>query len=180
MKNIKELGLELIEVGENTYLVRGDTRGVVVFDLEHIKEMKWDVIASLKPVEGLPALVIEDEKTKWKRLLEFYRSWGFNTEPLDEEYNKARETYKYTEEDLVKVVSLAYAGLSEPGIIVIDFERWVNGLKKKVSQKQLYIEVEEYCGSPLTTERCPKCVDSCDRAYNRAKITDNKIKAVWK
>ena len=53
---------------------------------------------------------------------------------------------------------------------------------KKVSELnlELWIEVENYCGSPYTTERCPKCMDSCDSAYQRPKIKDGKIKAIWK
>jgi len=117
MKSIKELGLELVEVGDNTYLVKGDTRGVVVFDLKHVKEMKWEVIASVKPVEGLPLLVIEDEVgIAWEGVANEYKhkNNGVNPHAFAIGYKKAKETHKYTKEHLTairnKIVGLLPVG----------------------------------------------------------------------
>lgn len=30
-------------------------------------------------------------------------------------------------------------------------------------------ELEQYCGSPLTVDRCEKCVDCCEKKYLRLK-----------
>ena len=40
-------------------------------------------------------------------------------------------------------------------------------------------EMEDYCGSPFTTERCPKCIDSCDRAYERPKTITTSQGVQW-
>ncbi len=30
-------------------------------------------------------------------------------------------------------------------------------------------ELEQYCGSPLTVDRCVKCIDNCEKKYLRLK-----------
>jgi len=41
---------------------------------------------------------------------------------------------------------------------------------------EVEIEMENYCGSPMTVDRCEKCIDTCDRKYTRPKFTDGKIR----
>lgn len=82
MKNIKELGLELIELENQVLLVqdkRPETGKIAVMidkssfiygkyevhKESHDRSFQWGtLIASTKPLEGLPLLVIEDEAKK--------------------------------------------------------------------------------------------------------------------
>lgn len=69
------------------------------------------------------------------------------------------------------------AGL--PELPRLDLSAVNAGIVQDLAKPKAYnveVEMEEYCGSPLTVDRCPKCVDSCDRAYSRPKITNNTIK----
>ena len=194
MKNIKELGLELIELEDQVLLVESkvgegklnDWVKLSVPKIERVEEWNKDlilfcnkVIASTKPLEGLPLLVIEDEvemlaehssevqESTYTPQHKITYKHGFM-----DGYNKSKSTYKFTEEHFWYIVDLFLKKVPD----VIDVRKEIQSLTKK----ELWIEIENYCGSPYTTERCPKCVDSCDRAYQRPKITDGKIKAVWK
>jgi hypothetical protein len=186
MKNIKELGLELIEFEDQFLLVdpneasqEGDwiywnKRPVRAIDTTYSKDTKY-IIASTKPLQKLPLLVIEDEVEKIAK--EYTEKRNYLTEEEQgfiDGYNHAKSTYKFTEEDLRKAYDQGKHGGSTQ--IHLEFDEFIQSLTKK----ELWIEVENYCGSPYTTERCPKCIDSCDRAYERPKITNNKIHAVWK
>jgi len=91
-------------------------------------------------------------------------------------YNKAKEKYKYTEEDLSKALSYGYhtakdeaKGIPSSGY----FTRFIQSLQQPKMPVAFECEMENYCGSPYTTERCPKCVDICDKAYQRPKKTTN-------
>jgi hypothetical protein len=57
----------------------------------------------------------------------------------------------------------------------------LNRLKYYLSQypTEFECEMEDYCGSPFTTERCPKCIDSCDRAYERPKTITTAQGVQW-
>ena len=187
MKNVKELGLELVEVGDNTYLVKEDTMGVVVFDLENMKEMKLGIIASLKPVEGLPLLVIEDEveilaQKYAKSRVDVSTAWGSYADG----YKKAKETYKYTEDDLRKLISNYRTQLTKNNYnhYAIDNEQII----KSLSQKELYVETCAHCTvcdkGYDKSNRCRQVRSEismcCLRLDSFPKVENNKIKAVWK
>jgi hypothetical protein len=83
---------------------------------------------------------------------------------------------------LYLVVSEAAWDLNQSEILFNSFSKnkAENELKKYqkkpgFSQNNFYIkelvvpELEQYCGSPLTVDRCVKCVDTCERKYLRLK-----------
>jgi hypothetical protein len=80
---------------------------------------------------------------------------------------------KYTEEDLRKAMDMMAQGS------IVDDEYYPLFTEDEIIQslqkypKYVVMDSENYCGSPYTTERCPKCVDSCDRAYIRPKLFTN-------
>jgi hypothetical protein len=99
---------------------------------------------------------------------------------VTEGYNKAREKYKYTEEDMLEFANWCRIhDKKHPN------EVWMIGqLLTKYESIHQYptefeCEMEDYCGSPLTTERCPKCIDSCDRAYQRPKTITTAQGVEW-
>jgi hypothetical protein len=85
-------------------------------------------------------------------------------------YNKAREKYKYTEEDIRKALLIKHDGLDADYVIEVISNKYAT---------EFECEMEDYCGSPLTTERCPKCIDSCDRAYQRPKTITTAQGIQW-
>lgn len=214
MKNIKELNLELIEledqvllVDENQKINTGDfyiknvlLRCTSTTDVMGVEDVCKKVICSTKPLVGLPLLVIEDEE-RVVELFDYIENLSktlYNPERHRDEsikslisvacqsvYNKTKETYKFTEEDLKKILEFwGERGRYDKEGFTCSFEKWWEQTGKNsiesLTKKELWVEIENYCGSPYTTERCPKCVDSCDRAYQRPNITDGKIKAIWK
>lgn len=55
-------------------------------------------------------------------------------------------------------------------------KEYIQQLKaSKIPECEVELEMENYCGSPLTTERCPKCIDICDRAYLKPKFAEGKV-----
>lgn len=85
-------------------------------------------------------------------------------------YNKAREKYKYTEEDMRKALLVKHDGLDADYVIEVISNKYPT---------EFECEMEDYCGSPLTTERCPKCIDICDRAYQRPKTVTTAQGVQW-
>lgn len=208
MKNIKELNLELIELEDQVLLVEKSVISVGDYITDSLRVWRWNddcsllgrkkVISSTKPLEGLPLLVIEDEE-RVVELFDYIENLSktlYNPERHRDEsikslisvacqsvYNKTKETYKFTEEDLKKILEFwGERGRYDKEGFTCSFEKWWEQTGKNsiesLTKKELWVEIENYCGSPYTTERCPKCVDSCDRAYQRPKITDGKIKAI--
>ena len=199
MKNIKELGLELIELDDQVLLVDKRIQPVNnwYFDT-YIKKVKntsgaeyakdaqvIQIISSTKPLKGLPLLVIEDEIDEL-----FFEELAKETPQAYDQallqatkhgfkygYNKAKETsISFDDEfDLANKIRVLFLKHGKDSWVSIAKELIMNETKK-----ELWIEIENYCGSPYTTERCPKCVDSCDMAYQRPKILNGKIKAIWK
>lgn len=208
MKNIKELGLELIELENQVLLVqdkRPETGKIAVMidkssfiygkyevhKESHDRSFQWGtLIASTKPLEGLPLLVIEDEAKK-QALKVFPVSMDTRnniTKDLNaiertsfiKGYNKAKKTYKYTEEDICKFVewmNLHYRTLEH----TISF-KGVEGTKElltlwlKQNKKELHVDVElKETKSSVFREN-----DNAPFGKYQIKTTDNKIKAVWK
>ena len=128
---------------------------------------------------------------------EYANGYALYGKPLGEKYLAFKEGFtqgyksnpaKYTEEDLREAIAFG----KEQGVYY-EFatqsdsrEEYTKGLQKDQQEqietfiqslqkhpKYVVMESENYCGSPLTTERCPKCVDSCDRAYIRLKLFTN-------
>lgn len=206
MKNIKELGLELIELEDQVLLVDrdlnkgGDTKyylngfigrlysnpqyqsyDILDFDgtlLERVRiksnEVPYRIIASTKPLEGLPLLVIEDELkdlaekrfTGSDDITNYNLRFGFV-----EGYKKAKETYKFTEDDLRR----AYLAGRNNGESKSD--KNFNDLLKSLTKKELWIEVEEKHFRTVKNEQ-GQFIDH--ELILEPKITDNQIKAVWK
>lgn len=195
-KNIKELGLELIELEDQFLLVDNSekitnsskigycynsikktwSQDIVLFHGAmpgyHYEGFKR-IVVSTKQLEGLPLLVIEDE-TKKEALKAFPVSVdtrnnitkdinSLERTPFEKGYNKAKELYKYTEEQLCEVWLRACKG--------DDLEEILSDL----NQKQLWVEVEVFTETVGTNE-----FDSMEQDSLRPKTTDNKIKAVWK
>lgn len=180
LKNIKELGLELVEVGDNTYLIKGSMEGFEVFDLKHlIKEVQWEVIASVKPVEGLPLLVIDDEmEMSAEKYSTRFQLYGGETNKVLKEasilsylkgYNKSKETYKFTEEDLKKAITASWMmGQRESNNLTDCMDLII----KSLSQKELHIDAKKiYYPANFSNEYRPPY---------QPKVENNQIKGVWK
>jgi hypothetical protein len=84
-------------------------------------------------------------------------------------YNPA----KYTESDLRNAMKMMMQGsiVDDEYYPLFSEDEIIQSLKKYPNH--IMMESEGYCGSPYTTERCPKCIDSCDRAYTRLKLFTN-------
>lgn len=194
MKNIKELGLELIELDDqvllvddkkliiNGYIQRGTEKPVINkpdFWFDFGVRYK-NVIASTKPLEGLPLLVIEDEVEdivgeNLKRIC----SWEtYQDHPIGrcakqalQEHEKAKETFKFTEEDLRKALFIKHNGLSDD--YIIEF----------LTKKELWIEVvfnSKYGQRGSWTYGDYELANKNLSEFMVVKITDGKIKAIWK
>lgn len=193
MKNIKELELDYIELEDQVLLVdiSKDLRNVndskiwnycpnsgMLFRgyqshlddraLEGKIKYPHPVLTSTKQLEGLPLLVIEDIESTIKGNNHYKINDTTSQIALGgyiREYNEARETYRYTEEDLWQAVELSKRGK--------DF--YV--IKNFLNQKQLWIEAEiDYFEITKTHEGI---FEPINEVYI-PKIRNNKIKAVWK
>ena len=210
MKPISELGLELIELEDQVLLVQSDWK-----DIPYIKNAKDDkvymiakekialeilsvpvkncpqIIASTKPLEGLPLLVIEDEVDDLAedhtniRILQHKTSIQVATQYFDgfkEGYNKAKETYKFTEEDLKGVFLIGLMEnisgiLNERELDKSEIESLFLKQLKRITKKELWIEVEEKHFRTVKNSEG----DVIDHQFTiEPKITNNQIKAVWK
>lgn len=187
MKNIKELNLELIQLEDQVLLVdpskpcqEGDwiywnKRPVKSIDTTYSKATKY-IITSTKQLEGLPLLVIEDEVEKLainsfghkpcKEDNDILLSLGKGyVGGFKEGYNKAKSTYKFTEEDLKTAIDASKHGFTDDYII------------NYLTKKELWVETDCEYG-----DNCPSM-----GAYEKQhlckiipKITNNQIKAIWK
>ena len=132
-------------------------------------EVPYRIIASTKPLEGLPLLVIEDESAKEMQKW-FLTTKNEQADPVSffKGYDKARQTYKFTEEDLRKVIELARECDSDCGGIY-----WENGVEyiiQSLTKKELWIEVEEWSLAENVEAK----------NQNVPKIINNQIKATYK
>lgn len=195
MKPIQELKLELIELEDqvllldkNSKMIGGDwyynsyyntvnrRDGCISSEKKASGITVCKVISSTKQLEGLPLLMIEDVVD---RLAYDYCD---NTVPKDvtrslhysfkRGYLKAKETYKFTEVDLLIAFNTGrtYEKSNHNGVGQNELVDYIKSLTKK----ELWIEVYERC----------KCGTTCEfnecRHEQKLKITNNQIKAVWK
>jgi hypothetical protein len=200
MKNIKELNLELIELEDEVLLV-DDKKLIINSCIQRGTEKPvinkpdfWfdfgvpykNVIASTKQLKGIPLLVIEDEldeiveshfniknpsdETRWKKAL-----WkdGFKT---------AKETFKFTEEDLRKALwelGDVLFNNNQSGIKEGEPELYFDTIIQSLNKKELWIEVE--CSGRNCIEEYGCTAEVCNNVKSDIpKIENNKIKAVWK
>ncbi len=139
-------------------------------------------------LEGVPLLppIEEDvEKLGMVRLYEKYpyhppAFTGYCIDMFKEGHKKAREKYRYTEEDMRKAIEMAYM-FGQVGHFIGEGEKCTQEIIQSLHQypTEFECEMEDYCGSPLTTDRCPKCIDSCDRAYQRPKTITTAQGVQW-
>ena len=158
MKPISELGLETIQLEDQVLLVdpneasqEGDwiywnKRPVKAIDTTYSKDTKY-IIASTKPLEGLPLLVIEDEADEIidQEMIKMghepsrvrHPIFGEDRELAKALYYKAKETYKFTEEDLINAIDMARKRDIDGCIEFEDDE-----IIKFLTKKELWVEVE--------------------------------------
>ena len=199
MKNIKELNLELIQLTDQVLLVdpskpcqEGDwiywnKRPVKSIDTTYSKATKY-IITSTKQLEGLPLLFIQDEVDELidKEMIKMghepsrvrHLIFGEDRQLAKAVYNKAKTTYKFTEEDLRQAVEDAldwFGGGRDRDLI--DSHSFMDRYIQSLTQKELYVEVDCEYG-----DNCPS-KGAYDKQYLCKiipRITDNKIKAIWK
>jgi hypothetical protein len=191
MKNIKELGLELIHLEDQILLIDRSTP----FE---------KTIASTKQLNNIPLLVIEDEVDLIAKEIissevskEAFESDNFMIpvyeEFVKEVYNKAKSTYKFTEDDIIDFaewkdhnfyqhiednlyrtmqVRPMYKKLLENKSYTI--KELLQIFKEQIPNKEMYIEID-IMNKGYT--------DKSDYPYQECyipKINNNKIHAVWK
>lgn len=206
MKNIKELGLELIELEDQVLLIESKVGGGKLNDwvklsipkIERVEYWNEDlvgfcnkIVSSTKPIEGLPLLVIEDEVNFTIQDRNFKKQ-TMNPYPVEEYaftayekgfiegynkstefHNKAKETYKFTEEDLRKAIDGAFEkGRNRIGFFESDYDSIIKSLTKK----ELYVEIELI---PVYDNHGNGDIFQSDKK-EIIKITEGKIKAIWK
>jgi hypothetical protein len=161
------------------------------------------VIISHLPLNGSPILEGVDLLPPYSRhqedglddaVMRFKESYSklgvtdFELSAFSVGYLQAREKYKSTEENVIHLLhrtarkyfqeSREYKGnMAIAGDPLHGVRRELINMVQSLHQypTEFECEMEDYCGSPLTTERCPKCIDICDRAYQRPKtITTSK------
>lgn len=198
MKNIKELGLELIELKDQVLLV---TQNEMISPDDLVFESKdrlysvtestytnpkeygvYKILAStVKLRKGFPLLVIEDEVDQIADELISSSSnldVKFVKEVWKNGYNKAKETYKFTEEDLrgiflmglmENISSILKERSLEKEEIIVLFQKYMQSLTKK----ELWVEVEldQINVNHKTGHEVNKVIP---------KISQGKIKAIWK
>lgn len=212
MKSIKELGLEIIELEDQILLV--DEKGKLSdgdwfynnFDdnQSKIQQKKgswatcyneFKIISSTKPLEGLPLLVIEDDVEKLAEHSSEVQEATYTSQHKTtykhgfiDGFNKAKETYKFTEEDLRNAIqhggSIGYNYASQETYLDSqemreleeeqdeDVENYIQSLTKK----ELWVEVEEHGGQPMSG---PFGTFMFGTKF-RPNVSQGKIKAVWK
>lgn len=194
MKNISELGLELIELEDQVLLVDNLNPKVGCYLVDndqiygpfeindHLIDYIGNIIASTKPLEGLPLLVIEDEVEKLideeliktghesKRVRSLI--YGEERELAKTLYYKAKETYKFTEEDLRKAIDMARKR-DQDGCIEFEDDEIIQSLTKK----ELWIEVDG-CSDCHLNDGYMSSPNCCREV--QPKIINNQIKATYK
>jgi len=95
-------------------------------------------------------------------------------------YEKAKENYKYTEKQVRHLILHSFLKGVDRGNYSREIENKIlESIQQPKRPTKFICEMENYCGSPFTTERCPKCVDSCDKAYLRSKTTSTPNGEQW-
>lgn len=204
LKNIKELGLETIQLEDQVLLVDNINVSESLYVLcknkiysnkiHSFNGIRYDeckrVITSTKPLEGLPVLVIEDEAML--NVLNLIEESKIETESTKiilmgsyiTGYNKAKEIYKFTEEDLRKAIDISqsssYVSTQHfSGHSSVKYNFKVDEIIESLTKKELWIEFENYF-----TDECERNEGNRDGESIKKslipKITNNQIKAVWK
>lgn len=187
-KRVSELGLKIIQlenqvllVDKKSKLLKGDWHIEKELIINQFPNYLTDlsecikIIASTKPLEGLPLLVIEDEVDRLaydycdnKVPKDVTRSLHYS---FKQGYLKAKETFKFTEEDLRKAIDMARKFPANSSYYPL---HTTDEIIQSLAQKELWIDVYERC----------KCGTTCEfnecRHEQKLKITNNQIKAVWK
>lgn len=212
MKPIQELGLTTIQLEDQVLLVESKVGGGKLNDwvklsiskIEKVEEWNEDlvgfcnkIIASTKPLEGLPLLVIEDEVEdivgeNLKRIC----SWEtYQDHPIGryakqalQEHEKTKGTFKFTELDLRFALDYGrsqgyeYASMEtfqdSEDLKKLELEQKEDKEEfiQSLTKKELWIEVEfKETKSSVFREN-----DAAPYGIYEPKITNNKIKAVWK
>ena len=205
MKKPNEIGLEVIELEDQVLLVDSkwkyknkelsihlDTISIKSsatlsgwFGIGFIDNHK-EIIASTKQHKGLPLLVIEDDVDNLGEDHTNIRILQHNTSILDarqyfdgfkDGYNKAKETYKFTEEDLKKILEFwGDRGRYDKEGFTCSFEKWWEQIGKdsieSLTKKELWVEVE--------TELDAYYRNGLGGGGRFPKITNDQIKGVWK
>lgn len=175
MKKVSELGLEVIQFEDQVLLV----------DKNQIKNFNWvidskcngpwmiqineetdlskykKVLTSTKPLEGLPLLVIKGEVDIPEFNLELEKL------RFQQGYNKAKEVFRFTEDDLGKLIEICI-DVQESGKLINHVDV-VKKFNQSLTKKELYIEVEDKIA-----------IDGHTIVGVEPKITSNQIKGVWK
>lgn len=190
MKNIKELGLETIQLENQVLLVEKSVISVGDYITDSLRVWRWNddcsllgrkkVISSTKPLEGLPLLVIEEEVHELSK--EYLKDTTYEKESDDQfigrysgfmsGYNKAKETYKFTEEDLRKAIDMARETLEYDEIYGWFTTKSEEEIIQSLTKKELWVEVE--------TELDAYYRNGIGGGGRFPKIIKNTIKAVWK
>lgn len=173
MKSVTELGLELIELEDQVLLVDKKSKGGKFYYVDNSLGKRietaetrpsgdvFEIIASTKPLEGLPSLVIEDEVDENIKNRNFYKQI-MNPYPIEsysytayekgfiEGYNKStefysnlKETYKFTEEDFREAVCEAWNSC-EDNEDEETFTQVFNRIIQSLTKKELWLEVEYF------------------------------------
>lgn len=158
-------------------------------------EVPYRIIASTKPLEGLPLLVIEDEAML--NALNLITESKIETESTKliligsytTGYNKAKETYKFTEEDLRGVFLIGLMDnlssvLNERELSESEIEALFQKQLKRVTKKELCIEVEDVGRTHYIKDDNNGFNDVTGINFHKyewiPKITNGQIKAVLK
>jgi hypothetical protein len=183
-----------IQVGDDCLCdISSNYFGVVAYNGAFAEHYYKKIIAHLplngSPVlEGVPLLPpIDDDVLKMAKdyLLEQgysgFAEHGLVKNWMAEFYNKAKEKFLL---ELDKQILDFTHDLKKTSSQHQRFEGalfGLNRLKYYLSQypTEFECELENYCGSPFTTERCPKCIDICDRAYQRPKTITTSQGIQW-
>jgi hypothetical protein len=179
-------------------LVTGRNDDVLEFEGECIDESNLSKVIAHLPLnsspilEGVPLLPpIEDDveylaynSCQYSDVESYSCELGFI-----KGHNKAREKYN----DKLKEVMLQFDLEIKKHLLMYSIEHSIHGkmcdgineIRSNILQSlhqyptEFECEMENYCGSPLTTDRCPKCIDSCDRAYQRPKTITTTQGVQW-
>lgn len=200
-KKSSELGLEVIELEDQVLLVKDINQTCGAWILQHNKQYPdeiikssherdfgsrdKDIIASTKQLRELPLLVIEDEDEAKKSWNKFWMSdvIFYNSDigkAFKGGFEKAKETYKFTEEDLRGVFLIGLMEnisgiLNERELDKSEIESLFLKQLKRITKKELWIEVEDTLEDNGQTDHT-----SYPTYVKIPKITNNQIKAVWK
>jgi hypothetical protein len=171
MIRIKEIKLELVDIGDNYLIVDGTSTDLenapilcdfdkkVRFNNNVVKYHGKKIIASKNKIDGIPVLEIEDDG---ELLIPFpsiqlrdgkeIKSWmdGYEKGYLDSKHNS------YSLKDMMKIAQMAFTIKSNNETILEDFQKWFDN-KIGNFKKELYI----------------------DATVDNLNIVDNKIKAYW-